>query len=110
MVCSTAAICLLPLATTFAQTAGPAKGRPKGASSTPAPRNAEGRVTLGPGAGKTGFWGGGGSIVGKGRGGLPTNLTQEEVPFQPWAAGLYKLRQVAGQKDDPHARCLAPGG
>jgi hypothetical protein len=41
---------------------------------------------------------------------LPTNPTIEEVPLQPWARALYKIRQGEGQKDDPHARCLPPGG
>jgi hypothetical protein len=91
------------------QTSGPGRGRPK-RPSTPAPRNKEGRVTLGPGPGKTGFWGGGGSIVGHGGSSLPTNLLIADIPFQPWAAALYKIRQGAGQKDDPHARCLPPGG
>jgi hypothetical protein len=91
------------------QTSGPGRGRPK-RPSTPAPRNKEGRITLGPGSGKTGFWGGGGSIVGHGGSSLPTNLLIADVPFQPWAAALYKIRQGAGQKDDPHARCLPPGG
>jgi hypothetical protein len=94
----------------LAQTSGPAAGRPKaGEARKPAPRNKEGRVTLGSGSGQSGFWGGGGSIVGK-RGGLPTNLSVDEVPFQPWAKALYAVRQKDGQKDDPHARCLPPGG
>lgn len=98
-------------ATLSAQTQGPVgKGRPKGPAAA-APRNADGRITFGPGPGKTtGFWGGGGSIVGKGRGSLATNPTVDEVPFQPWAAALYRIRQGPGQKDDPHARCLPPGG
>jgi hypothetical protein len=76
------------------------------APSLPAPRNAAGRVILGPGEGQKGFWGGGGSIVGRGG----TNLSAEEVPFQPWAKALYQARQGQGQKDDPHVRCTPPGG
>jgi hypothetical protein len=91
------------------QTSGPGRGK-KRAPSPPAPRNKDGRISLGPGPGQTGFWGGGGSIVGRGGSSLPTNLTIDQIPFQPWAAALYKIRQGAGQKDDPHARCLPPGG
>jgi hypothetical protein len=91
------------------QTSGPGRGKKRGPTS-PAPRNKDGRVSLGPGPGQTGFWGGGGSIVGRGGSSLPTNLLIGDVPFQPWAAALYKIRQGAGQKDDPHARCLPPGG
>jgi hypothetical protein len=84
-----------------AQTPGPGRGKGKGKSgkaepSAPAPRNAQGRVIFGPPPGGRGFWGGGGSIVGKGRGGLETNLTEEEVPLQPWARALYKIRQKEG--------------
>jgi hypothetical protein len=96
--------------TLLAQTPGPGRGRKK--STEPArlaPRNKDGRVTLGAGPGQTGFWGGGGSMVGQ-RGGLPTNPSVDEVPFQPWAKALYQMRQKEGQKDDPHARCLPPGG
>ena len=93
-----------------AGTPGPGKGKAgKGkakAPSLPAPRNKEGRIVLGPGAAGTGFWGGGGSIIG-GAG----NLALEAVPFQPWARGLYDLRRTnAGQEDDPHVRCMPPGG
>ena len=56
-----------------------AKGKAKGPV-LPAPKNAAGRVVLGPGAAGRGFWGGGGSIIG-GAG----NLTAEQIPFQPWA-------------------------
>ena len=67
-------------------------------------------MTLGPGPGKTGFWGGGGSLIGKNGNNLPTNPTLDEVPFMPWSKALYAIRQSVGQKDDPHARCLPPGG
>ena len=93
-------------------TPGPGRGKGKKAKgpSDPAPRNAQGRVTLGPGPGKTGFWGGGGSLIGKNGNNLPTNPTLDEVPFMPWSKALYAIRQSVGQKDDPHARCLPPGG
>ena len=69
------------------QTAGPGRGKGKGKTgpSAAAPKNAQGRVIFGPPPGGKGFWGGGGSLLSKGPGGLPTNPTAEEVPFQPWA-------------------------
>src|SRR5579871_1333950 len=85
------------------------KGKAKGPS-MPAPRNAQGRVTLGPGPGQNGFWGGGGAITGRGGSSLATNLAPADVPLQPWARALWQVRQKDGQKDDPHARCLPPGG
>jgi hypothetical protein len=93
-----------------AGTPGPGKGKgAKGKSkapSQPAPKNKDGRVSLGPGAAGTGFWGGGGSIIG-GAG----NLALEAVPFQPWARALYDARRSnEGQRDDPHVRCMPPGG
>jgi len=41
---------------------------------------------------------------------LPTNLEIGEVPFQPWAKALYEARRADQQKNDPHARCVPPGG
>ena len=106
-----AVLCLLLAVTTSAQTPGPGRGKGKAKAkaegSAPAPRNAAGRVILGPGAAGKGFWGGGGSLIGQG---LPTNLPLEEVPLQSWARALYAVRQNAGQKDDPHVRCVPPGG
>src|SRR5258708_4371940 len=67
------------------QTSGPGRGK-KRAPASAAPRNKDGRISLGPGPGQTGFWGGGGSIVGHGGSSLPTNLLIDQVPFQPWAA------------------------
>jgi hypothetical protein len=94
--------------------AGRAGGRGRGAArgpSKPTPRRADGRVNLGPPPGERGFWGSGGSILAGGRGGAPSkNLTVDQVPFQPWAKALYEIRQKVGDKDDPHARCMPPGG
>jgi hypothetical protein len=82
-----------------------AKGKAKGPSQ-PAPKNAAGRIVLGPGAAGRGFWGGAGAIIG-GAG----NLTADQIPFQPWAKYLYDARRSnAGQEDDPHVRCMPPGG
>ena len=92
-------------------TPGPGRGKKKSsAPSLPAPRNKDGRVTFGAGPGKTGFWGGGGNITGRGGSSLPTNLAAADVPLQDWARALWQVRQKDGQKDDPHARCLPPGG
>ena len=99
---------------------GPARGRgARGARgparpSRPAPRHPDGHVSLGPAPGEKGFWGSGGSILAGGRGGRggaqSSNLTVEQVPFQPWARALYEARLKVGDKDDPHARCMPPGG
>ena len=52
----------------------------------------------------------GGSPIGTGGSGLPTNLTLAEVPFQDWARELYAYRQSRAGLDDPHARCQPAGG
>jgi len=92
-------------------TPGPGRGRGAAAGpKKPTPRLPDGHVNLGAPAGGSGFWGGGGSIVGKRGSSLPTNPDVSEVPFQPWAKALYEVRQKVGDKDDPHARCLPPGG
>ncbi len=41
---------------------------------------------------------------------LPTNLSIDRVPFQPWARKLYDYRQATFTKDDPHTRCMPSGG
>jgi hypothetical protein len=41
---------------------------------------------------------------------LPTNMSQDQVPFQPWAKEAYVKRQLALQADDPHTRCKPSGG
>jgi hypothetical protein len=97
------------------QTPGPAAaGRGRGARgpSKPAPRHPNGRINLGPPPGEKGYWGGGGSIVATGGrgGGVSTNPTIDQIPFQPWAKALYQVRLKSGDKDDPHARCMPPGG
>ncbi len=43
-------------------------------------------------------------------GGVSTNPTIDQIPFQPWAKALYQVRLKSGDKDDPHARCMPPGG
>jgi hypothetical protein len=100
---------------------GAAKGGGRGKKAAPArptPRWPDGHVRLGPLPGEKGFWGSRGSIattpegpqfLGNGSH-LPTNLTVEQVPFQPWARAVYEYRQDTTTKDDPHPRCKpAPG-
>jgi len=41
---------------------------------------------------------------------LPSNLTIEEIPWQPWAREAYDFRQASLTKDDPHTRCKPSGG
>jgi hypothetical protein len=92
---------------------GPQRGRGARGPARPAPRRPDGRVSLGPAPGEKGFWGSGGSILagGRGRGGAASsNLTVDQVPFKPWARALYDARLKGGDKDDPHARCMPPGG
>ena len=61
--------------------------------------------------GKTGYWNAGtGGLTGKNGMNLPTNLEIGEVPFQPWSKALYEARRADQQKNDPHARCVPPGG
>ena len=101
---------------------GPVKGKAKGKARPPAaptPRNTEGHVILGPLPGEKGVWEGnaGATLATNPPGGLdnpsmylPTNLKIADVPFQPWARGLYTYRQAQTTKDDPHVRCKASGG
>src|SRR4051812_34025694 len=73
-------------------TPGPGRGRGAAAGpSKPTPRFPDGHVNLGAPAGGSGFWGGGGSIVGKRGSSLPTNPDLAEVPFQSWAKALYEV-------------------
>ena len=87
----------------------------------PAPRWPDGRVRLGPPAGKKGYWGAAGAkalvensaaTVPMTDDGLLLNIADADkvAPFQPWAKALYERRQRGLLKDDPLARCLPPGG
>src|SRR5215470_594564 len=69
--------------------------------SAPTPRFANGSVNLGAAPGTKGFWNVfSGTLIGKGGSNLPTNLTEDEIPFQPWAKALYKYRVSTNSKDD----------
>ena len=79
--------------------------------SAPTPRFADGSVNLGAAPGMKGFWNVfSGNLIGKGGSNLATNLTEDEIPFQPWARALYKYRVSTNGKDDPHTRCIPDGG
>src|SRR5689334_13412226 len=79
--------------------------------SAPTPRWPDGHPMLAGAPGKTGYWNAGtGGLTGKNGMNLPTNLDIGEVPFQPWAKALYEARRADQQKNDPHARCVPPGG
>jgi hypothetical protein len=83
-----------------AQAANPAPGRGPGrgdgASTAPAPKNADGKPDI------TGAWNPNAIMLNVdmvGRGGV-------KVPFQPWAEKAYHEAQA---KNDPEAHCLPPG-
>src|SRR5438105_4671634 len=85
----------------------------------PAPRWPDGRVNLGALPGEKGHWIRQGraqlannpeSIIAAGPGGLSTNLTMTDVPFQPWARELYHYRQANFERDAPHSRCKPSPG
>jgi hypothetical protein len=105
MLATALSLCTLLGAATYVQAA--AQEAPK--STKPTPRLSNGQVNLGLPPGEKGFWGNSGSIYGKGRLSHQSNLTLEELPFQPWAKALYEFRAANNQADDPHSRCLPPG-
>lgn len=89
-------------------------------SDRPAPRLADGTINLSGLPGEIGNWEGnaGAVLFTNNRGGaidnaslyLPSNLTIDEVPWQPWAREAYEYRQATLTKDDPHTRCKPSGG
>jgi hypothetical protein len=86
----------------------------------PVPRLPDGRISLTGPPGEIGNWDGrpGSTLANNIFEGaidvsefnLPTNLSIDEVPFQPWARALYDERQATFTKDDPHTRCMPSGG
>jgi hypothetical protein len=98
------------------------RGRPP---ARPAPRQADGRVSLGPLPGELGVWlpGAGGAerlvdfesgdpidaqfpIAAAAK--FPGKLNVRDVPFQPWAKELYAYRRQ--NQLEPHTRCKPSGG
>ena len=105
----------LPVPGVQAQRGGGARGgrgaATPAAPSKPTPHWPDGRVNLSQTPDTKGFWNVmGGSPIGAGGSGLPTNLSLAEVPFQDWARELYAYRQSRAGLDDPHARCQPAGG
>jgi hypothetical protein len=97
----------------------PTPGLPRNANgkpdlSAPAPRTADGRPDLSgvwtPAADPTGKPGGVEGIVApKYLIDITRDLKPEDVPFQPWAATLYKQRGANLFRDNPSIRCLPTG-
>jgi hypothetical protein len=80
--------------------AGAGRGRRGGGPARPAPRDPHGRVLLGGATpAEKGLWLPAGPVV--------TTPIAPDIPFQPWAAALYKDRE--GHRLEPHARCKASG-
>jgi hypothetical protein len=67
--------------------------------SAPAPKTADGKPDI------SGLWLPGGGYVGN----IARDLKPEDVPYQPWAAELYKQRRATESKDDPTAQCIVGG-
>jgi len=96
-----------------------AQNRQQQQPARPAPRWPDGRVNLGATPGEKGHWIRQGraqlasnpeSVIAAGPGGLSTNLTMADVPFQPWARELYHYRQANFERDAPHSRCKPSPG
>jgi hypothetical protein len=87
----------------------------------PAPRTADGRISFSGTRDEVGNWegstGNGAELIyptpeddpRNGTDALPTNLSVERVPFQPWARALFEYRQRTYLKDEPHVRCKPSG-
>jgi hypothetical protein len=87
----------------------------------PAPRGADGRISFSGPPEEAGNWEGssanGAELIyptpeddpADGTAALPTNLSAEQVPFQPWARALFEYRQRTFLKDEPHTKCQASG-
>src|SRR5919201_864500 len=117
------ALSALPTAS-FAQ--GRGRGQPA-APPRPAPRTADGRPNFGPPPGELGVWLPGNARFAepdeapRGRGGnaaafpgfapdarAPQKPKVSEVPWQPWAKGVYDYRLQ--NQFEPHTRCKPSGG
>jgi hypothetical protein len=105
------------------RTAKPIFTAPRQATPTrePAPRWPDGKIRLGPPAGKKGYWNVASAKtlvettaakVPMTDDGLLINLADADkvAPFQPWAKAVYEYRQRRLLRDDPFARCIPQGG
>jgi hypothetical protein len=95
--------------------------RPRPVAAGPTPRWPDGRPRLGPPPGQTGYWGfpSRGYLVEDGVNvqadpyGLLNNIADaaKVAPLQPWALGIYRLRQTMSLARDPmFLWCKPPGG
>jgi uncharacterized protein DUF6152 len=91
------------------------------APSRPTPRWPDGQPRLGPLPGETGYWGSpsahslmeSGVTVAVDNDGMLRNIADaaKVAPFQPWARGLYQVRQRNFLREDPmFLYCLPAGG
>src|SRR4030095_235832 len=77
------------------------------------PRTADGKPNLTAPAPKTGdgkpdssgLWRRGAEYVGN----IAKDIKPEDIPYQPWAAELFKSRRASNSKDDPTAQCIVGG-
>lgn len=106
------------MAMLLAPTAGGQNRQPQ-PPSKPTPHWPDGRVNLGTSPGEKGHWIRQGrgqlasnpeSVIAAGPGGLPSNLSLQDVPFQSWARALYEYRQANFERDAPHSRCKPSPG
>jgi uncharacterized protein DUF6152 len=100
---------------------GPAAARRAAAPPAPAPRWPDGKIRLGPPAGKTGYWGAASTKVlventatkiPMTEDGLLQNIADANkvAPLLPWAKALYQHRQRTFLASDPYSRCVPAGG
>ena len=116
---------LIFVATTFGFAQGGQRGQRGRPPARPAPRQADGRVSLGPLPGELGVWlpgaGGAERLVDFDSGDpidaqfpiaaaakFPGKLNVRDVPFQSWAKELYAYRRQ--NQLEPHTRCKPSGG
>ena len=103
----------------YVGTNGPPRSR--AVASGPAPRWPDGRPRLGPPPGQTGYWGypsrgyllEDGANVQMDAYGLLSNVADapKVAPMQPWALGVYRMRQSTFLQRDPmFLYCKPPGG
>lgn len=99
---------------------GPAPRR-AAAAPAPVPRWPDGRVRLGPAAGKLGYWGRPSTKILVENAAAKTPMSDDGLllnigdadkvaPFLPWSKSLFETRQRRFLQDDPYGRCIPPGG